>query len=63
VDSGKSFRDYLSERRKKGERVFYVLLPSTRIDGLKSELRGATQVEPLTSASENNKFTLVRVRY
>ena len=63
VDSGKSFRDYLSERRKKGERVFYVLLPSTRIDGLKSELRGATQVEPLTSATENNKFTLVRVRY
>ncbi len=63
VDSGKSFRDYLGERRKKGDRTFYVLLPSSRIGGLNSELRGAKQVEPLTNASENNKFTLVRVRY
>ena len=63
VDSGKSFRDYVAERKKRGERVFYVLVPTPRVGGLRTELRNAKALEVLTDDTFHNKFSLVRVRY
>lgn len=63
VDSGKSFRDWVAERKKRGERIFYVLVPTPRLKGLRTELRTARELEVLTNPEFHDKFSLVRVRY
>jgi 4-amino-4-deoxy-L-arabinose transferase-like glycosyltransferase len=61
IDSGKSFRDWVLERRRRGERTVYVLLPTPRLASVRAELKGARSVEVLSTEADNNKFSLLRV--
>jgi 4-amino-4-deoxy-L-arabinose transferase-like glycosyltransferase len=61
IDSGKSFREWILERRRRGERTVYVLVPTPKLPSVRAELKAARSVEVLTSEVDNNKFSLLRV--
>jgi 4-amino-4-deoxy-L-arabinose transferase-like glycosyltransferase len=61
IDSGKSFREWVLERRRRGERTVYVLIPTPKLPGVRAELKGARSVDVLSTVDDNNKFTLLRV--
>ncbi len=63
VESGKGFRDWLQQRRKRGDKTFYLILLESRLGALQNELGEDATVERLTTPLENNKFALVRARF
>ncbi len=63
LDRGKEARAWFSTHRKKGQKTFYVVLIPGMEDALQSDLGKAVDLQPLTTAEQNNKFTLLRARY
>jgi 4-amino-4-deoxy-L-arabinose transferase-like glycosyltransferase len=61
--SGAKFQDYVDDRKRAGERTFYFITEIGRVDSLRSELGAPRVFERLTSARDNNKFSLVRARF
>jgi 4-amino-4-deoxy-L-arabinose transferase-like glycosyltransferase len=61
VSTGKKFKTWLDEQKKKGVKVMFFTTEHTRISTLKRELSNPKSFEVLTNEELNNKFFLARV--
>lgn len=61
VSSGKKFKEWVAEQKKKGTRVMFFTTEHTRMPTLKSELGSVKDFRVLTDKALNNKFALARV--
>ncbi|MFO0549456.1 MAG: glycosyltransferase family 39 protein [Polyangiaceae bacterium] len=62
-ETGKPFREWVDDQRRKGVKNFYVIAMQGRTRSVRSELGNPRAVDELTSDRENNKFVLLRVTY
>lgn len=60
--SGGPFKDWISEQREAGVETFFVATEQGRIRVLERELGDDYEVEVLVPKSENNKFTMARIK-
>ncbi len=60
LSGGAPLNAYVKRVIEGGARAFYVVLEPSRLESLRNELREQATVVPLTKASLNNKFVLVR---
>lgn len=63
VSSGKKFKDWVAEQKKRGTRVMFFTTEHTRMNSLKSELGSVHDFTILTDKALNNKFALARVTF
>jgi hypothetical protein len=62
ITSGEPFRAWLDEQTKAERSAVFVVLEHARLGYLKSELGEDRELETLSTARDNDKFLLVRVR-
>jgi hypothetical protein len=61
VKSGKPFKRWVDEQRKRGVRTLYVTTEPSRANALKREIGDYRHFEILTSPRVNNKFMIAKV--
>jgi 4-amino-4-deoxy-L-arabinose transferase-like glycosyltransferase len=63
VSSGAKFKEWIEQQKKAGVKTMYFTTEHGRVTGLKGEIGNFSSFDEITTADQNNKFFVARVRF